>query len=90
MRLCRLKLRYRSVEIQSDGGCLLNRLAIELGRFELIAHYSLERGILKDRLAADEFRIMRLAVFSHRYLDHCRAGNATGLGNRWVNQRASP
>ena len=50
----------------------------------------MDRGILENRLAADEFRIMRLAVFSNRNLDHCRASNATGLGNGWINQRASP
>jgi hypothetical protein len=81
---------FRSVEIQSDRGCLLNRLTIEPGRLELIAHNRLKRGVFEDGLTTDEFRIGWFAIFAHRHLHNHRAGYATRFSNGRVNQRASP
>ena len=69
------------MENQLDRGGLFNRLAVEFRRLELVAHYRLNRGIPEDWLAADEFRIVRLAVFSNRNLNNCRASYATCSGD---------
>lgn len=69
---------------------MFNRLAVKLGRFEHIAHHRLKRGILKDWLSTNEFRIVRLAVFSNRNQDNRRASYVAGFSDSWIDERAGP
>lgn len=66
------------------------RLAVELGRLEQITHHRLNRGIFENGLSAHKFRIVWLAIFSYRNQHDGRASDATGLGDGWVNEWASP
>ena len=67
--------RNGSVKVQPDLRDLINRLAIELGRLELIVRHRVKRGVTEYHWSADEPRAGNLAVFAHFHFNHYHAGD---------------
>src|SRR5438270_9079225 len=76
-------------EIKPDLCDLLNRLAVELGWFELILHNRLKSCVFEYGRAADEFGIGDLAVFADFHFHHHGAIYVAGLGDWGIVQGRS-